>query len=482
MKERVARIKSMRRSAEDPEAERSREELGERAKERAKEKAKVGGEEKDAIAVGGGSKAKEYSRFGTAKSRWIKAIHTVLRGVRAVNAFRRANVSSSMGESSEEGEGERGPSGGGGAKKERWNVVKKTAVQHAVQNRMAMEFKVADEGKDLPRVGFQFGKSADKKLFDNCLQILRLDHKKRSRPDVIMLLSLLQGNNFFSSLEYEVKLDLARIMGLQSHSEGTNVFTQGDAGSLFYIVMRGEAEVFVSHMGIQFKACDYGIGGSFGERALLTSEPRAATVTCATDCDFLVIAKRDYLRVLREVHEREFVQKIEFLRTVRYFGELPVPILEEVATKFSKKRYGSNEVIVTEGEKRTHLNIIRSGECRVLKAVRLGGPLAPESHCHLETRQLSSRDFFGEDGSALNPVSVVSRSFAEVYCIHVNDMKNCEQPELLKCVLAMKEFADKFAVYNDESYLLEILRKQESWEREKKAVLKEIYANSVRTP
>jgi CRP-like cAMP-binding protein len=276
-----------------------------------------------------------------------------------------------------------------------------------------------------------------------------------------------------------VKLNLAKVMGLVSVKEGSNVFKQGDDGSLFYIVMQGEADVFVNHMGIQFKACTYNIGGSFGERALLTSEPRAATVTCVTDCDFLVISKRDYLRVLREVHEREFKQKIEFLKTVRYFGDLPNEILEELAAKFTKKRYGSNEVIVLEGEKRTHLHIIRNGECRVLKSVNFGSEARPQPG-HLETRQLGSRDFFGEDASGFNTVSVLSRSFAEVYLIHINDMKNSSMKEVQGCVESMRTFAERFEIYGDAGFLMDTFKQQQKWEKKKKLVLDEIMVEQRR--
>ena len=88
--------------------------------------------------------------------------------------------------------------------------MKKTAVQQAVQNRMAMEFKVNESSSTVKQVGFAFGKSADKKLFESCLRILKMEHKRRTRPDVVMLLTLLKGNQFFSKLDYEVKLELAR--------------------------------------------------------------------------------------------------------------------------------------------------------------------------------------------------------------------------------------------------------------------------------
>ena len=61
-------------------------------------------------------------------------MHTVLRGVRAVNAFMPSEYRKRRIEEKKQQ-----------AKKGAWHAVKKTAVQQAVQNRMAMEFKVEEE-------------------------------------------------------------------------------------------------------------------------------------------------------------------------------------------------------------------------------------------------------------------------------------------------------------------------------------------------
>jgi CRP-like cAMP-binding protein len=39
-------------------------------------------------------------------------------------------------------------------------------------------------------------------------------------------------------------------------------------------------------------------GASFGELALITNKPRAATINCMQDCHFAVMAKSDYEKVL----------------------------------------------------------------------------------------------------------------------------------------------------------------------------------------
>ena len=80
-----------------------------------------------------------------------------------------------------------------------------SVLSSTAANTAAAPFACASSVKT---IGFTFGKSADTQLFENCLNILKTEHKKRSRPDVVMLLSLLKGNAFFSKLDYEVKLEV----------------------------------------------------------------------------------------------------------------------------------------------------------------------------------------------------------------------------------------------------------------------------------
>ena len=112
-----------------------------------------------------------------------------------------------------------------------------------------------------------------------------------------------------------MKLNLAKVMGLVSVKEGSNVFKQGDDGSLFYIVMQGEADVFVNHMGIQFKACTYNIGGSFGERALIHDEPQEASVRGTSNT-------LTCFRIAREVFDNLMNERIQALRQFKLFKSL----------------------------------------------------------------------------------------------------------------------------------------------------------------
>ena len=46
------------------------------------------------------------------------------------------------------------------------------------------------------------------------------------------------------------------------------------------------------------EVCKIETGGSFGELALITNNPRAASVICVKDCYFATLGKSDYKRVL----------------------------------------------------------------------------------------------------------------------------------------------------------------------------------------
>lgn len=47
------------------------------------------------------------------------------------------------------------------------------------------------------------------------------------------------------------------------------------------------------------------VGHSFGELALISHKPRAATIRAAEDCEFAVLDKADYQRVYGKIQEKK---------------------------------------------------------------------------------------------------------------------------------------------------------------------------------
>ena len=93
--------------------------------------------------------------------------------------------------------------------------------------------------------------------------------------------------------------DLQAIAGIAdelSWPEGTAIARQGEKGREFFVIVDGSAEVRVDGQ----KVATLGVGDYFGEMALLTDEPRTATVTATSRVRGLVIVDRAFARLLRD--------------------------------------------------------------------------------------------------------------------------------------------------------------------------------------
>ena len=77
---------------------------------------------------------------------------------------------------------------------------------------------------------------------------------------------------------------------LNRYNKDDIIFKLGDPGDKFYIVKDGK----LSGTAKDNTKFDINIGGFFGERALLTNEPRAATIKCSTECELLTLSKIDF--------------------------------------------------------------------------------------------------------------------------------------------------------------------------------------------
>lgn len=95
-------------------------------------------------------------------------------------------------------------------------------------------------------------------------------------------------------------LDMASIEQLAAYAEpvevdaGADVFDQGDAGDLFYVIQSGVAQVLIDGHVVR----EIGAGDDFGERALLRDTPRTATVHATTHMELLAIERDAFLEVI----------------------------------------------------------------------------------------------------------------------------------------------------------------------------------------
>jgi hypothetical protein len=79
---------------------------------------------------------------------------------------------------------------------------------------------------------------------------------------------------------------------------GQILFRQGDAGDCAYFIRTGAVEVLRGDPGRETVVARLGPGQFFGEMALLSSEPRNATIRAAETCSLSVLGKRNFETLL----------------------------------------------------------------------------------------------------------------------------------------------------------------------------------------
>lgn len=116
-----------------------------------------------------------------------------------------------------------------------------------------------------------------------------------------ILARMMRKVDFFAPLTVgDLETILPAIM-LYSYGGGETVFAQGDKGDAFYIVYNGKVAVRVKAgwLGFNKTVKELGPGEFFGETALLSSDPRNATVRCVEPSQLFVLVSADFQTVLK---------------------------------------------------------------------------------------------------------------------------------------------------------------------------------------
>ncbi len=110
----------------------------------------------------------------------------------------------------------------------------------------------------------------------------------------------LRQRPFFLCLD-EVQTDrLISTANLCRFGRGETVIEQGAEGNSMFILMHGEADVYVGRDGVRTQVATLAAGDYFGEMSLLTGETRSATVIAKVDCDVLEVDKTQFAKIVQE--------------------------------------------------------------------------------------------------------------------------------------------------------------------------------------
>jgi cAMP-dependent protein kinase regulator len=130
----------------------------------------------------------------------------------------------------------------------------------------------------------------DRNTFNNIVK--EASQKKRQKYE-----NFLQTVPILQNMDHYERSKLADAIKEMKAAKGDVIINQGDNGEQFYILVEGQAEVFLNADKGK-SVMKYMPGDYFGELALLRNEPRAANVRAETDCKFISLDRKSFKRLL----------------------------------------------------------------------------------------------------------------------------------------------------------------------------------------
>ncbi|KAJ8612498.1 hypothetical protein MRB53_037427 [Persea americana] len=180
----------------------------------------------------------------------------------------------------------------------------------------------------------------------------------KSEEQTARLKEAVSKNFLFSHLdESQHKQVLGALMEKPIPAKGIKVITQGDVGDYFYIVEKGDFDVYVNPAGqpdssaesLGKKVAVIGAGGSFGELALMYNAPRAATIISTGQSLLWSLDRVTFRRIIMDSANERRKMYEAFLADVPLLKSLEPYERAKIADALSTKEFASGEKIIEEG-------------------------------------------------------------------------------------------------------------------------------------
>ncbi len=146
----------------------------------------------------------------------------------------------------------------------------------------------------------------DRELLDVMLTWSQTGNVDEASRDSDWVTALLQSKAFLRIPPGNIAQILASMESLQVEA-GEIILRQGDPGDYYYVITDGRAQVVLEDGHSEEELALLGVGRGFGEEALVSGEPRNATVRALTRCKLMRLASAQFSRLLKAPMLREAV-------------------------------------------------------------------------------------------------------------------------------------------------------------------------------
>lgn len=133
-------------------------------------------------------------------------------------------------------------------------------------------------------------------------------NKNTLNPEVLRKFS------FFASFSMEQLEEIAERAPKVAFKANSVVFCQGDRSATMYLILKGAVKIERENTdGETINVGQLAVHQVFGELAMLSKEPRQATVTVTKDAEFLVIDRDLMLNIIRRAEPEEIIEVFSVL-------------------------------------------------------------------------------------------------------------------------------------------------------------------------
>jgi cAMP-dependent protein kinase regulator len=188
---------------------------------------------------------------------------------------------------------------------------------------------------------------------------------------------------FFSELGHDAFLAVLRSLAVKRLEDGAIVTRQGEPGTALYLVAAGEVRVVVSDGAAEREIARLYESSLFGEMALITDQPRSASVQVVGEADIIEVSREALTKVTRQIPAlKEVLDRFTRERLIKNLMQT-----SPLFTPFTKaqqsdllRRFEGHEVepgteVIREGEPGQGLFVVLSGRLEVVAHAQTGDPV-----------------------------------------------------------------------------------------------------------
>ncbi|XP_069499426.1 cAMP-dependent protein kinase type II-alpha regulatory subunit [Ambystoma mexicanum] len=195
-----------------------------------------------------------------------------------------------------------------------------------------------------------------------------------------------------------------------------HVIDQGDDGDNFYVIERGQYDIFVSKDGADVRVGHYDNRGSFGELALMYNTPRAATIVATSEGALWALDRNTFRRLILKNNAQKRKTYELFIESVPILKSLEVSERMKIVDVIGERSYQDGERIITQGEQADCFFIVESGEVKIM--IKSKTKTGQENNQEVEVTRCSSGQYFGELALVTNrPRAASAYAVGNVKCL-----------------------------------------------------------------